>query len=41
MSCEGYLSLNNVEYISKELESQNIVHGVIDFYNWSTLEISM
>ena len=37
--CEGYLSLNNVEYISKELESQNIVHGIIDFYNWALLEV--
>lgn len=39
MTCEGYLSLNHVEYISKELESQNITHGIIDFYNWALLEV--
>jgi hypothetical protein len=28
-----------MEYVSKELESQNILHGIIDFFNWATLEI--
>lgn len=39
MSCENYLSLKGVSYISKELESQNILHGTIDFFNWGFLNI--
>ena len=39
MSCENYLTLKGVEHISKELESQNILYGIIDFFNWSTLQV--
>lgn len=37
--CESYTTLNGAEFISKELESQNILHGVIDFFDWATLDI--
>lgn len=39
MSCEDYLSLKGVSYISKELDSQNLLHGTIDFFNWGFLNI--
>lgn len=39
MSCDDYLTLKGVSYISKELESQNILHGTIDFFNWGFLNI--
>ena len=34
MSCENYLTLKGVEHISKELESQNILYGIIDFFTF-------
>ena len=39
MSCEEYTTLKGVTHISKELESQNILHGTIDFFNWGFLNI--
>jgi hypothetical protein len=39
MACEDYTQLKGVTHISKELESQNILHGTIDFFNWGFLNI--
>lgn len=39
MSCENYLTLKGVDHVSKELESQNLLYGVIDFFNWATLQV--
>lgn len=34
-----YLSFKGVSYLERDLIKSNLLHGIVDFYNWATLSI--